>query len=278
MKYFKDLVRIKVSLMVGLASFAGACLFSRRIEPEHYFALFCAMFLAFGCSALNQYQEQHRDAMMKRTKSRPLPGGHMLPPDVIKISVCLILLGLCFALLTDSAATLFLALFTVVGYNFVYTPAKVRTPFSVMIGSVTGALPPMLGFCAAGGSPLDIRIVAVTAVLYLWQTPHFALLAEKYADDYETAGFKTFRKVYGDDRSRLFINVWMTAYIAALFFVPLTGIYRNSSLFIIHIVMTTFFTVSIILSYKFRNLIFHYLNASAAVFFALITSDSLFKF
>lgn len=277
MKHLANLFRVKIALMVGLASFAGTCLFSSQIGADHFYGLFSALFLAFGCSALNQYQEQERDGLMRRTSSRPLPGRYMKPKTVIIIAVAMILLSAGFILLTGNLSALAVVAMTVVGYNFIYTPSKSRTPFSVMIGSVTGSLPPVLGFCAAGGSLTDSRILVVTAVLYLWQTPHFALLSEKYSDDYKNAGFKTLKNIYGDAKSRLFINIWTAAYLAALFIVPLSGIYKNSSFAVMHIAVTVVFMLTFIVSYKVKNLNFHSLNISAVLFFLLITSDSLFS-
>lgn len=275
--YVSRLVRFKIALMVGLSAFAGGLLHTHHIGTGHLYGVLGAVFLSFGCSALNQYQEREQDSLMERTSSRPLPSAVMKPLDVLMLSVIFLLLSFCFFMLTDSFGAVILSLLTVWGYNFIYTPFKLKSPFALLIGSVIGSLPPLIGFCSAGGSFMDIKILTVTCILYLWQTPHFAVLSEKYAEDYARAGFKTITSKYGSRTSGLFINVWTFAYVSALLFVPVSGLYKSSAVASVHAGMTIFFCFLILLRFNHRGSRFHFLNISAALFFLLIMTDSFFS-
>jgi protoheme IX farnesyltransferase len=142
-----------------------------------------------SASAFNQYLERRTDALMRRTAGRALPSGRLSGFEVV-----------CFGALTAAAAALDLALFTnpltawlTVGcialYVLAYTPLKTRSGLCTVIGAVPGALPPVLGWTAARGTP-DIEALALFAILFLWQFPHFLAIAWKYRDEYDAAGLR----------------------------------------------------------------------------------------
>jgi protoheme IX farnesyltransferase len=271
-----QLIRLKVAVMVGLSAFAGACLYSPRITSAHWYAAAASIWLCAGCSALNQFQEKDEDALMLRTRKRPLPAKTLDTSEVIGFSFIFFSLALCFMLLTEKSAVLYTGLFTVIGYNFIYTPMKKKTPLALLAGSVTGSLPPYIGYCAAGGNPLDTNILLVCTVLYIWQTPHFAMLTEKYAADYKAAGFKTISETYGRDKSRLFVNVWMAAYVCALILLPAADVYTHFPAAGAHIVLCLF-TAFILIFYRHRSeQRFRALNISAVFFFLLLITDKVF--
>lgn len=261
--------------MVGLSAFAGACLSYHHIGFHHLYAMLAATFLSFGCSALNQFQERDLDGMMQRTKKRPLPSGNLMPKEVLVLSVSLILMGMGFIVLSESLSAILIGIFVIVGYNFLYTPFKRISPFSVMLGSFSGAVPPLLGYTMAGGSPFDVKILLVSATLYLWQTPHFAILADMHADDYIQAGFKTLRHSYGEDKSRLFISVWSAAYFAALMFLPLADIYVYKYTMFAHIAVALPAAFIVLFYSDNPRIRFHTLNLSAMMFFLLLAMDSM---
>ncbi len=275
MRSIKHLLRVRLSSMVGLSAFAGACLSFHHIGLTHLYAVSAAVFLSFGCSALNQYQERDSDRLMKRTMKRPLPGGYILPKEVLALAMVLILIGFSFIVLSGSLWAIAIGVAVVAGYNFVYTPLKKLSPFSVMLGGLAGAMPPVLGYCMAGGNPFDANILLVTAVLYLWQTPHFAVLADIHAEDYKNAGFKTLTFTYGADKSRLFVLVWAFAYLTALLFIPFSGIYTNSYTAAASVAAVVPALVFIFGYAKRPSLRFGSLNLSAMLFFLLIIGDRL---
>jgi protoheme IX farnesyltransferase len=272
---YLKLIRIKVTVLVGLSAFAGACLFSPRLSENHLYGVLAAVLLAAGCSALNQWQERREDTLMERTQDRPLPSGRMKPEEALMFAT--IILAVAFTLIlrmkniplfASGAAAVFV-------YNFLYTPMKKQTPFALMTGSVSGALPPLIGFFAAGGSPFDMRIFVVAGILYIWQTPHFALLSFKYAEDYAKAGFKTLAGTFGELKTRKFINVWMSGYATSLFFAIPAGIYLNKPVYFIH---AAFAAATYILFLRFRadtDKAFMILNISIASFFLLLIADRM---
>jgi protoheme IX farnesyltransferase len=164
---------------------------------------------------------------------------------------------------------------TILVYNLLYTPLKKKTPFALLIGSIIGAFPPVLGYTILGGNIYDSRIILIASILFLWQTPHFALLAEKYASDYILAGFKTVTSIYGSKKSNIFINVWMAAYVAALFFIPFTEIYTYLDSAVIHLYMTLLSVVAFLVTQKSLKFRFISLNISLALFFILLINDKI---
>lgn len=153
-----------------------------------------------GLGALNQYIERHYDAMMKRTERRPLPGGRMSPAHAFWFGIGCLATGVGVLLFSTSMLTSLLAGVIIVTYLFLYTPLKRLTRWSTVIGGIPGALPPVMGWTAAGGE-LNSGAWILFAILFLWQLPHFYALAWMYRKDYARAGFQMLT-VYDEDASR----------------------------------------------------------------------------
>jgi len=270
-----QLFRPKVSLMVGLSAFAGACLFDSDLNITHVFAVLSALFLSAGCSALNQYQEREEDSLMSRTSDRPIPSGTVDGRSALRISAVMLALSAAFMLLGHNIFALLFIPFTLLVYNLIYTPMKKVTPFALLIGSATGAIPPVLGYTVAGGRINATGILLVAAVLYIWQTPHFALLSEKYKTDYQTAGFKTLSGTYGKIKSDLFIKIWLTAYICTLLFIPLSDIYCMKSVINAHVLITLVFAAALYMNRHYTTRTFHILNISMVIFFVMLVVDRI---
>lgn len=143
--------------------------------------------VAGGAAVLNQLYERDTDAMMRRTRMRPLPDGRVAPADARVFGLALAASGLVLLAFGNIAAAL-LAVTTLVVYLVVYTPLKRRSPAATLVGAVPGALPPLIGWAAAQG---DVSLGGWTlfAIVFLWQIPHFMAIAWMYRDDYRTAGF-----------------------------------------------------------------------------------------
>ncbi len=144
--------------------------------------------VAGGAAALNQVYERDTDALMQRTRMRPLPDGRVPVADARTFG--LVLAGAGLALLgarTNLLATA-LALATLVVYLIIYTPMKRRSPMATLVGAVPGALPPLIGWTASHGR-LAMGGGALFLIVFLWQIPHFMAIAWLYRDDYGKAGF-----------------------------------------------------------------------------------------
>jgi protoheme IX farnesyltransferase len=149
--------------------------------------------LSAGAAALNQYTERKSDALMARTAGRPLPSGRMTPGTAARVALVLIVTG-SILLGYSGLLPLMLGLANVLLYNVVYTGLKKVTAFAIIPGALVGAVPPLIGYTAAGGVMTDTVILLFALFMFLWQMPHFWLLLVRYGSEYEKAGIRT---IYG---------------------------------------------------------------------------------
>ena len=188
---YGQLVKPRISLMVLLTVSVGYFLANDGSATAAPLWIAClGISLAATCSsALNQWIEQHADAKMCRTMDRPLPSGRMSSAEVLTIGIVAGLAGIAILLMWVNTLTALLTAFTCLCYVLIYTPLKSRTVLCTTIGAIPGALPPVLGWTAAGRE-LDASAGALFAILFLWQFPHFSAIAWLYRRDYSDAGMK----------------------------------------------------------------------------------------
>jgi len=144
--------------------------------------------VAGGAAVLNQVYERDTDALMRRTRLRPLPDGRVAPSDARAFGFALSGIGLMLLAARANVLAAGLALATIVIYLAVYTPMKRQTPAATLVGAVPGALPPLIGWTAAHGG-VSAGGASLFAIVFLWQIPHFMAIAWLYRDDYGKAGF-----------------------------------------------------------------------------------------
>lgn len=176
-----------VTVAVGYLLGAGPANFRLDILLH---TLFGAGLVAAGGSALNHWWERRADGRMKRTANRPLPAGRLSGTDVLVYGSSLAVAGLVY--LAATAPTLAAATaagMTFVLYVFVYTPLKQVTAWNTVVGAVPGALPPIIGWCAAR-SDLTADAAGLFLILFVWQLPHFYSIAWLYRFDYDRGGMK----------------------------------------------------------------------------------------
>jgi protoheme IX farnesyltransferase len=154
--------------------------------------------VAGGASALNQFAERRRDALMTRTAGRPLPAGRMVPRDGLAIGVAMSVTGLATLALATNALTVALAALCLVWYVAVYTPLKTRTSLNTIAGTISGALPPVMGVAAATGR-LGVEALFLFSLMVAWQLPHFLSIAWLYRGDYERAGYVMLPSIDGGE-------------------------------------------------------------------------------
>jgi protoheme IX farnesyltransferase len=185
-----ELTKPRITTMVVFTTLVGFVTSSRA--PVNMADLLAALLgtalVAAGAAVLNQVLERDTDALMRRTRGRPLPAGRVSPAEASLFGSALSLLGLGVLLWRSGPLAAGVAAFTLVSYLGLYTPLKRRTPFATLVGAVPGALPPVIGWAAARGS-LDGGAFVLFAILFLWQVPHFLAIAWLYRDDYARAGF-----------------------------------------------------------------------------------------
>lgn len=196
---FTELVKARLTLLVLLTTAVGFYLGAE--SPINYFALFHVVFgtasAAAGAAALNQWWERRLDALMHRTKDRPVPAGRMRSFDAAALGTVLSIFGVGYLAIACNKLSAILAALTIAIYILGYTPLKRTSTANTAVGAIPGAIPPMIGWAAARGT-VDAGAWSLFAILALWQLPHFFAISWMYRDDYSRAGF---RMISGDDRS-----------------------------------------------------------------------------
>lgn len=185
-----ELTKPRLSSLVLTTTFVGYVIAALpgQLRPATLVAAMLGTTLVVaGANAMNQVYERRLDALMDRTRDRPLPAGRLWAGPAAVFGLALGTLGVTVLLAGTNPISALLASAGFVLYAFVYTPLKTRTAFCTLVGAVPGALPPIIGWAAARGS-LDAGAWALFLVLFLWQMPHFLAIARLYRDDYRQAG------------------------------------------------------------------------------------------
>lgn len=168
--------------------------------------------VASGASAFNQVYERRTDALMQRTRLRPMADQRITREDALRYAAVLCLGGLALLAFGANPLSALVALATLVSYAAIYTPLKPRTSLATVIGAIPGALPPVIGWAAAAND-LSRGAWVLFAIVFLWQLPHFLAIAWMFRDDYARAGFPMLAVIEPDGRSTARQSV---AYAAAL--------------------------------------------------------------
>lgn len=174
---------------------------------------------AGGAAALNQWMERRTDALMRRTKDRPIPSGQVTPALAFFWGIGLSIVGVGQLLATAGSLAAWLAAATIASYILVYTPLKRRTRWATEAGAVSGALPPLIGWAAARGT-IDGLGWSLFALLFFWQIPHFLAIAWTYRHDYEAADFPMLPVVDADGRSTAWWSLINTLVLAGVTIAP----------------------------------------------------------
>lgn len=222
MKARLALAKPRITVLVALCAAAGYALGSTGpLDWARLWWTLAGVALASastGC--LNQVLEADADARMERTKSRPLPAGRVSPGEAHLWGILWGAAGLGLLAWKSGATACGLTAFTLASYLLVYTPMKRFSPLSTWVGAVPGALPPVIGWTAAG-APLDARAWSLFALQFLWQMPHFLALAWLYREDYERGGFRVQPVVEPDGVSTAWTMAVCSGLLAALSLAPL---------------------------------------------------------
>lgn len=216
------LLRLPLALLNGVAAAGGYLLFPGAVVQAPFW-LACAgvTLLGAGSSALNQVLERDIDAIMARTRHRPLPTGELSVRGATAIGAGCLLAGCALLVAGGSLLPPLLGGAGVFWYLCVYTPLKRRTSLSLALGALCGALPPIIGWCVAGGSAGDARIILLAGLLYLWQMPHFWIFQRRHLADYRAAGLPICAD--GTQGERI-CRLWLGALAAAALLLPAFGV------------------------------------------------------
>ena len=221
---YSELLKLRISLMVVITAWAGFYLGCMRSgvsswNIDLFHALLGVTLTSCGAAALNQVLERVYDARMVRTARRPMPTGRIGLAHGLIVGLACVASGTLLLSWYNNVLTGTLALLTVFLYVAIYTPLKRFTTLATFIGAFPGAMPPLLGWTAAHGI-IEWPAVALFAILFVWQFPHFMAIAWLYREDYARAGIRMLPVVEPDGRSTVFQAVSYAVLMIPVSLVP----------------------------------------------------------
>jgi protoheme IX farnesyltransferase len=206
-----ELLKIRVTLSVGLSSVFGVFMVSGAMNWFTFFVLIISGFATtFSSNIFNQILEKETDGLMDRTKGRPIPEGRVTIIEAVALGVIFIATGLFLLFYFVNPLSGWLAALAFVLYSFVYTPLKTKTSWAVVIGAFPGAIPPMLGYVAASND-FGLLPGLLFAFQFFWQFPHFWSIAWKLDEDYKKGGLKMLP--YNNSKPELSLQIIVTSSI-----------------------------------------------------------------
>jgi protoheme IX farnesyltransferase len=222
-----ELTKLRITTFVTLTTVFGFICFAEKITTALIAPAIGILLLSSGSAVINHYQERDTDALMKRTKNRPIPSGKISPENALLLALILVGSGALVLFMGSGLLALGLGLLNLVWYNGIYTPLKRKNALAIIPGSLVGALPPMVGWVAAGGSLADTQIIILAFFFFIWQIPHFWLLLLVFGKDYEQAGFPTLTQIFSMDQLARITFMWILATFVTSLLIPLFGIVNN---------------------------------------------------
>ncbi len=219
------LLKPRVMSLVIFTAFVGIIAAPGTLHPLLAIVALLAIAVGAGASgALNMWYDADIDAIMKRTKSRPVPRGAILPGEALGFGATLAVGSvLVLGLMVNLVAAALLA-FTIFFYIAIYTMWLKRwTPQNIVIGGAAGAFPPMIGWAAVTGT-IDLGAISLFLIIFMWTPPHFWALALFREGDYEAAGVPMLPNVAGTDETRKQILLYTIILLPIAFLPCLLGV------------------------------------------------------
>lgn len=248
-KSYADLVKYRLSLAVTFSAITGYFVSDKPAGNAIIFLSAGVFLLSSAAAAINQYSERGYDSIMERTRNRPLPSDRINDKTALLVSIILLVSGSGLLLATGAVPAL-LGILTVVLYNAVYTRLKRVTFLAVIPGALVGAIPPVIGFTAAGGTFPGKEIVFLSLFIFFWQIPHFLLIIIRNRKDYINAGFKMLPEDFQMKQVRILVFAWVAVSTLFLAGFSATGLLFGKPLNIVLI------AVNIVFIYLFHSFLF----------------------
>jgi len=246
---FKEITKARLAISVVFSSIAGYFLGAYEIQWLQVVLLAFGGYCMVGASnAFNQVIERDLDALMKRTKNRPIPTGRISVKSAMTMAIVLTLLGVLALYLLNPKTAMFGAI-SIFLYTSVYTPLKTITPLAVFVGAIPGAIPFMLGWVAAADD-FGIEPGTLFMIQFFWQFPHFWALGWMLDDDYRSGGFKMLPTGKKDTATVLQIIMY-TIWMMVVSVIPVFGITGRLQLSVIAAVIV-FFMGAVMLGFAFK--------------------------
>ncbi|SFT11542.1 protoheme IX farnesyltransferase [Zhouia amylolytica] len=219
---FKQITKVGLSVSVVFSSLAGYLLGADQIQLQPLLLLaFGGYFMVGASNTFNQIIEKDLDALMKRTKNRPIPSGRMSVQVAFVIASLFTLCGITALYIVNPKTAMFGAI-SIFMYTCMYTPLKTISPLAVFVGAFPGAIPFMLGWVAATND-FGIEPGTLFMIQFFWQFPHFWAIGWMLDEDYKKAGFKMLPTGKKDKTTALQIIMY-TIWMLVVSVIPVTGI------------------------------------------------------
>ncbi|HZL09638.1 MAG TPA: protoheme IX farnesyltransferase [Prolixibacteraceae bacterium] len=213
-KIISELGKVRISLPIALSAYTGYALQTGRFGAEALILMAGVFLMSCSSGAINHLQEYKTDALMPRTKNRPIPSGKISLNGALRIAIAYFVSGGLILLSAFPILVFLTSVLTLISYNAIYTPLKKVTAFAVVPGSLVGALPPYIGWFAGGGDWMNHQIFWVGLFFFIGQIPHFWLLLLMFGKEYELAGFPSLHKIFSDNQIKRLSFTWIVATVA----------------------------------------------------------------
>lgn len=223
-----ELGKIRISIPVALTTFTGYILSKGAIDQGVILPTLGIFLLASGASSLNQVQEKDLDILMQRTLHRPIPSGRITASAALVISAIFFITGSLILGFGVGWLPLSIGLATFIWYNGIYTYLKRYTAFAIIPGSVVGALPPLVGWTAAGGLLNHPGVIMLAFFFFIGQIPHFWLILLKCGKEYEKAGFPSITFIFTPTQIKRLTFTWIVATSVSAMLLHPFGIIRST--------------------------------------------------
>ena len=240
LKDWLELAKLKIMIPVSLTGFTGYFAFDPHFSLRIFFLSFGILLMAVSASVLNQIQEINPDGMMIRTSNRPLPAKRISLRSAFLFFFFNLIAGVSVIYYTGNIRAVIIGLFTIFWYNVIYTYSKRITAFAVVPGAITGALPPLIGWVAAGGGLWEKPIVFIEFLIFIGQIPHFWLLILKYGEEYKQAGFPSLTNIFNTAQIKWLTFVWVISSVAAALFLCYFEIIHNTIIIVILVLISIY--------------------------------------
>ncbi len=279
--YFQ-LAKPKITFPVTLSALTGFLLYQGSFSSPWVSMAAGVFLMAAGSSAINQVQESGPDRKMARTRHRPIPSLKVSPVRASIFAACLSMIGLALLLAYSGPLPTLVAFVTLGWYNGVYTFLKRLTAFAVVPGSLVGALPPFIGWTAAGGQILHPHILLVGFFFFIGQIPHFWLIILRYDKEYRMAGFPVLSDLLIHEQIYRLTFVWVVATVLSgimlIYFEIITLLPAIIILFIASALLLGYFVAWLrIKSEKEKIKAFVFINSYYLMVMFLIIINSLLR-
>jgi protoheme IX farnesyltransferase len=219
-RVFLELSKVKITFAVALTTITGYLLGGGSFNTGLILPTIGIFLMACGSSAINHFQERDKDALMERTRKRPIPSGRISPAGALIYALILSSGGAGLLYLGSGFLGMQLGILALIWYNLIYTPLKKKSAFAVVPGAVIGAIPPLVGWVASGANLSDPRALIMAFFFFIWQVPHFWLLMLKYGDEYTKAGFPSITQVYSTRQIKNITFIWIFATAVSALMLP----------------------------------------------------------